>query len=360
MIISKELSNKILIISGHYKGKGGIAIVVNTLSTYYESFNYVASIHSRSPVMFWYFGICILKLFYYILIKRIKIVHIHGASYGSFVRKMIIINICRFFQIKIVYHIHGAKFNLFYTKYNKCNIVKNTINKADVLVVLSNSWQEFFKSVTDIKKIFVLNNIVEKPDFERSYPHNYLSIKFLFLGRIGDRKGIFDLLEIIKEYKEYLTGKFSLYIGGDGETDKLIEFIEKNDLHDFVEFEGWVSGEKKKELLAACDIYILPSYNEGLPISILEAMSYEMPVISTTVGGIPEVVSNNENGFLITPGDRQKLFECIRFFIENPHELERMGKKSAEIAARFYPEQVIPKLENIYQQLLATSNNNTL
>jgi glycosyltransferase involved in cell wall biosynthesis len=354
MTIKREISDKILTISTSRKeNKGGIAMVVNTLSNYYESFNYIPSTRSQNSfVMCWYFGGCIIKLFYYILIKRIKIVHLHGASYGSFIRKMIIINICKFFKIKTVYHIHGAEFELFYKKYNKLEIIRNTINKADVLVVLSNSWQKFFESVTATKKIFVLNNIIEKPDFERSYSHNYLPITFLFLGRIGDRKGIFDLLEVIKKYKKDLTGKILLHIGGDGDTDKLIEFIATNKLHDFVVFEGWVSGEKKKELLKMCDIYILPSYNEGLPVSILEAISYGMPIISTLVGGIPEVITDKENGFLIRPGDKQKIFECISYFIEYPKEIERMGKKSTEIATVFYPEQVVHKLENIYKNLL--------
>jgi glycosyltransferase involved in cell wall biosynthesis len=255
-------------------------------------------------------------------------------------------------KIKIIYHIHGGCFKLFYKKYNKQNVIKRTINKVDVLIVLSDNWKQFFSSVIDEKKIYIVNNIINKPDFVKNYSPNHSIIQFLFLGRIEKNKGIFDLLEVIKDNKNFLNNKFLLYVGGDGETNKLIEFVEKNNLQNLVKFEGWVSGEKKKELLSVCDVYILPSYNEGLPIAILEAMSYGMPIISTTVGGIPEVVSNNENGFLITPGDKQQMYEYIAYFIEHPQEIERMGRKSFAIAANFYPENVIPKLNSIYEQLL--------
>ncbi|MDR1583162.1 MAG: glycosyltransferase family 4 protein [Prevotellaceae bacterium] len=355
MIIKKEISNRILSISNSRKeNKGGIATCVNNLSKYYEKFNYVASTRSKNPiVMLWYFAMCILGLFYFILIRRIRIVHIHGSSYGSFVRKMIIINICRLMKVKTVYHMHGAEFKLFYAKYNRKDIIKKTIDKVDALVVLSKSWKDFFLSVTDEKRIYIVNNMIDKPDFVRSYQQNQSIVRFLFLGRIGERKGIFDLLEVIKEKKDYLNNRFLLYVGGDGETGKLIEFVIKNRLENLVKFEGWVSGEKKIELLSACDVFILPSYNEGLPLAILEAMSYGMPVISTTVGGIPEAVSDKENGFLIEPGNKQQLLESISYFLEHPQEMEKMGCRSLTMIRNFYPENIIPQLNSIYEKLLS-------
>jgi glycosyltransferase involved in cell wall biosynthesis len=354
MIISKRISDKILTISTSRKeNKGGIATVVNMLSNCYEIFNYAASTRSKNPfIMLVYFTSCVFLLLYYILVKKIKIVHIHGASYGSFVRKMILINICRFFNIKTIYHIHGAEFHLFYRKYNKYGIIKHTINKADVLITLTNNGKDFLSSITDERKIFIFSNMIDNANFSRNYSEYRSKLKFLFLGRIGERKGIFDLLDVIKDNKNYLEDKFILSVGGDGETEKLVNLIEKYEIQHLVKFEGWVSGGKKRELLVTCDVHILPSYNETFGMSNLEAMSYGMPIISTTVGGIPEVVSNNENGFLIEPGDKKKMMEHIVYFIEHPEEIERMGRKSLENAKRFYPENVIPQLNSIYEQLL--------
>jgi glycosyltransferase involved in cell wall biosynthesis len=254
--------------------------------------------------------------------------------------------------VKIIYHIHGGGFKSFYKKYNKQNIIKKTINKVDILISLSDNWRYFFSSIMDEKKIYVINNMIDKPDFTKHYPQNRGTIHFLFLGKIVERKGIFDLLKVIKENKKYLNNKFLLHVGGDGEADKLIKFVTENGLQDLVKFEGWVSGEKKKKLLAICDVYVLPSYIEGLPVSILEAMSYGMPVISTMVGGIPEVVLNNENGFLIEPGNKQQILECISYFLTHPQKVENMGRKSSALATNFYPENIIPKLIAIYKSLL--------
>ena len=350
-IISCKISDKVLTISTSIKeNRGGIASVVNTLSGYFETFNYIASTKSKNYiVMMCCFGICLLKLFYYILCRRIRIVHIHGASYGSFLRKMIIINICYILRIKTIYHIHGAEFKSFYQRHPA--IIKRTIKKATVLIVLSQSWREFFSEIVDENKIFVLNNMIPDPCFVRK--HNFdLPVKFLFLGIIGKRKGIFDLLEIVNQNKEFLAGKLLLCAGGNGETEKLVDFIEKNKLQKLVSFEGWVSGEKKDKLLRSCDVCILPSYAEGLPIFILEAMSYGLPVISTTVGGIPEVIGNNLNGFLITPGDTQTLLKYIRYFIEHPDVISTMGQQNQKDIKSFYSENIIPDLRKIYEQLL--------
>ena len=77
-------------------------------------------------------------------------------------------------------------------------------------------------------------------------------------------------------------------------------------------------------------IYILPSYNEGLPISVLEAMSYSLPIISTTVGGIPEILKNGENGFIMEPGDKDAIYHAIFSLMEDKNLCGEMGRKSFE------------------------------
>ena len=101
----------------------------------------------------------------------------------------------------------------------------------------------------------------------------------------------------------------------DGETERLLTYLADHKLETLVQFEGWVSGEKKHELLSSSDVYILPSYHEGLPISILEAMNYQLPVIATPVGGTAEAVQEGINGFLVTPGDKDALYDRLLQFL---------------------------------------------
>lgn len=344
---------KVLIISESLKGKGGVISVVKTYEKYYNSFNHVSSTSQKNIFhKIFTFFCCFVRVFYYLSFKDIQIVHIHTASYGSFFRKSILVNFIKLWNKYIILHIHGAGFKDFYKKNNVFNFIPKTLNKVDTIIVLSKSWQTYFSKITK-SRIIILENIVDAP--KSITKEQYIEgrkIHFLYLGIIGDRKGIFDLLKLLKDHKDEFQDKVILHIGGNGEIDRLNKYIEENKLQDIVIYEGWVSGEQKEHLLQQSNIYILPSYNEGLPISILEAMSYKMPIISTEVGGIPEVVFNGENGFLSAPGDLSKLYQAINYFVQYPDMIEEMGNKSFKIVQPHFANSVIAKLNTIYEDLV--------
>ena len=196
-------------------------------------------------------------------------------------------------------------------------------------------------------------NIVEKSNISRvNFVETKQPLVFLFLGAIGKRKGIFDLLEVLSENKNKLMDKMVLLIGGNGEEKKLTDYIQENELSSWVKFVGWVNGEKKKSLLLQSNVYILPSYNEGLPLSILEAMSYQLAIISTPIGGIPEVVKEGINGYLVNPGDKTALFQSITNVLQNPEQVSTFGEGSMKLVEPYYAENVIPKLTSVYERHL--------
>jgi glycosyltransferase involved in cell wall biosynthesis len=164
-------------------------------------------------------------------------------------------------------------------------------------------------------------------------------------------KGTYDMLKAISDNAAKLRGKFKLNIGGNGETEKVLTFIEQNGISDIVEFYGWVSGDEKVKLLNESDVYILPSYYEGLPISILEAMSYRMPIISTPVGGIPEIVDES-NGVLVEPGNTKQISEAINTFLNNKDRLQTMGENSYKKAQPYLPDNVCKQLNELYKSLI--------
>ena len=140
-------------------------------------------------------------------------------------------------------------------------------------------------------------------------------------------------------------------MGGNAVDGNINAFIKEHNLSDFVRYEGWVSGNKKTECLEWADVYILPSYNEGLPIAILEAMSYSHPIVSTNVGGIPEIVHSYENGILIEPGHLEQIKNALTFLIENPQMISEYGRRSREMVQPFFPDNVMTQLKSIYQSL---------
>src|SRR5690606_27051470 len=135
--------------------------------------------------------------------------------------------------------------------------------------------------------------------------------KLLFLGTINDNKGIFDLLEAFYQNLVFFSGRVLLSIGGVGESARLQKEISEKELGQIVNYLGWVNHEDKRKQMTGCDLVILPSYNEGLPMVLLEAMSYGKPVIATPVGGIPEIVKQKSNGFLVAPGDIQGFAQVL-------------------------------------------------
>lgn len=280
-------------------------------------------------------------------IDNFDIVHIHMASRRSTFRKGKYVRIAKSKNKKVILHIHGAEYKLFY---NECDekqkeYVKETLALSDKVIVLSEEWKDYFKNLVDEEKIVVIyNSIVIPENFEKNLDTN----KLLFLGRIGQRKGIYDLIEVIDKLKSNFPD-IMLYVGGDGEIEKLKQLIQEKHLEKNIEYIGWTSGEKKEKLLKECSFYILPSYNEGMPMSVLEGMAYKNVVISTKVGGIPKVIENNKNGILIDPGDKEKLEkELIRLLKDKDLRLKLSKEARKTVELKFNIENNIKTLVKLY------------
>ncbi len=351
-MLNHEISKQVLTIGCDYKTtKGGISSVIGSYSQIYSPFNFIATTQTKSKLhnlIFLFISLIrfILKCFS----NDIKIIHIHTASNTSFRRKAIFINIASIFNKKIILHIHGGKFHVFYEK-NK-SFVENVLNKVDTIVALSKQWEVYFKEIVGCKNVEVIANIVDTPKDIKKIKRNSNPISGVFLGNMNPQKGIYDIIDMADNYKESLKGKLVLHIGGNGETDKVQQLINDRNLNDIIIYEGWVDYERKAELLANADFFLLPSYIEGLPISILEAMSYGLPVISTPVGGIPEILLENRNGFLINPGDKEALFRAINRFINKECDVETMGAESFRRVQPHLPKNVSCSLAKIYKRYI--------
>jgi glycosyltransferase involved in cell wall biosynthesis len=149
---------------------------------------------------------------------------------------------------------------------------------------------------------------------------DYSEIKILFLGSVIKEKGIFDIIEALVELRASNL-KISMIFAGDGED--LIEAKNRcsilfSDSKISTSFLGWIDGKEKMQLLNYCNIFLLPSYFEGLPNSILEAMAVRLPVIATRVGEIPSVIDHLKNGILIDTGSINGIVDGILFLYNNP------------------------------------------
>lgn len=353
--ISKSITDKVLMVGNYYKGNaiGGMASVCRVYAEHYESYNYLSSWRDVSkPGKLWYAGQAYVRvLFSFVFNPEIKILHVHVASAASFYRKAKFIQLAKKFKKKIVFHMHSAVFKDYYAESNDKEFLLKIMNMADFFVVLSQSWKEWYSSIgVEANKIIVVNNPVSEPvryEFECNAP-----VRMLFLGELLDRKGVWDILKGIVDHKTFFEGKIKFKIGGNKKEDEIKKFIIDNGLQNFVEFEGWVAGEKKWKLLNWANLVILPSFNEGLPITLLEAMAYSCALISTPVGGIPEILHDGENGKMVTPGNSEEIAAAIKYYVDNTDQIEVHGNESYRKVKPFLPETVFGQIETVYGSLL--------
>ena len=353
-MLPRKISEQILTIGCSYKHpKGGVAQVMKSYETSVFS-DFKCIINSggnnrltKSLRAVWASVEMTIRLFFD---WKIKIVHIHTASYNSFRRSALFLRLAKAFRKKVILHIHGGGFKEYYA--SNPVWIANILDCSDAIISLSESWRAFLASVTFSPQIDVLENIVDCPQ-KIGFAKTDHRFHLLFLGKIDEQKGIFDLLETIHDYYSEFSGRIKLHIGGNGDVERLHKLIHDYELEEEVCYEGFVSGEKKNTLLSKSDAYILPSYTEGLPVSILEAMSYRLAVISTPVGGIPEVIEDGVNGILVQPGDKDAITFAILRLMNDSYLCNYMGAVSYQRVQTHFPDTVSKNLEDIYMNLLA-------
>ena len=287
------------------------------------------------------------------------LIHIHLAHGMSFYRKLLILLIGYFRKDLILVHLHGSDFEIFYTTggYIQKKLISWMFNHATELIVLSEQWEKFVQGVCTNRNIKILYNGALPEQF-KSYDYDSNTINILFMGELGTRKGTYDLINAyIPIYEEFPNA--NLILGGDGEVEKTRKMAKQVGIDDRVKLKGWLSGQDKIDAFENADIYVLPSYNEGLPVSILEAMAAGLPIISTPVGGISEAVLHGTNGYLVDPGDIESLSGSLAQLCRDRSLRDIMGNESLRlINNKFHLKKIVKDLYSIYDQVVSTKKLN--
>ncbi len=224
----------------------------------------------------------------------------------------------------------------------KEDLIENGINESKIIVIqnaVQNSYNpdNFFESRLNKRKLIRMN--------QDEYVVGYI-------GRLSDEKGLEYLIGaglILKEKGE----AFKILIIGDGpKREELEKLVREKGLEKEVIFTGFQDDVEK--WLAVLDVFALPSLTEGTPMALLEAMSLGIPVVATRVGGVPQVIENGVNGFLIEPANSRALVEKIKVLRENPALRKEMSVKATHlIKNRFNVYEWCRKVEKEYEILLA-------
>lgn len=286
-----------------------------------------------------------------LLTARAPLVHIHLASRASFWRKAVVCAMARIRRRPYVLHVHGAEFSKFY--HEECGafakwIVRHTLERAALLLALSGQWQDRLKRIAPRATVQTLPNAVALRDVP-SRAGDGAPLRILFAGRIGARKGTFELLRAFARLAHRFPAA-TLICAGDGEGDELRALAAELGAADRLECPGWLNAEQMAGELRRASIFALPSRQEGVPIALLEAMSHSLPVLTTPVGGIPEVIESDRNGLMVTPGDVDAIEVALERLLRSSAERERLGAAArATIAERYSLESTIERLAALYR-----------
>lgn len=293
---------------------------------------------------------------FYFTKRDYDIYHIHAASYGSTFRKGWYVRALKKWGKKVILHIHGAEYMIFYEKSKKKKEIISILKAADKVIALSNEWKRRFEETFGLTNCVVLENGINTERLRpaitdnRIHPHSFLS-----LGRLGERKGTYDLIEAIERVKQQVPD-IKCYLAGDGDIEKCKAIVVQKSLQDNIDVVGWADFDKKLELLKKSSVMVLPSYNEGLPMAILEGMASGKAVISTTVGAIPEVVKK-ENGILIEPGDVVALASALQKYCVDANAVESAGRANIELINKKYSMKTMhQKLAQYYSDMMQENN----
>lgn len=284
---------------------------------------------------------------------RPEILHVHMSYKGSFTRASYLHHLCKKHGVKDIIHLHGSEFEKWYnaSPESKKRKIRALLAECGAVIVLGESWKHVVSAIEPSANVIVISNGVEIPDTCVHWDPDIC--RMLYLGVLIPRKGLGDLLAAIRMLKERGDlGNRKLVIAGSGEEEEQLKARTRElGLTDEVSFAGWVDGEKKAALIKSSQVLISPSYNEGLPVSILEAASYGMPIVSTDVGDISSVVRDGENGVLIKPGQVREMAEGI-LAVTQEETFERMSRLSRKIAEESFSIGLFyDRLNRLYHQI---------
>lgn len=276
------------------------------------------------------------------------IVHIHISQPTTIKRKLPFLKIAKTLKKKIIVHFHA--FNVEDSLASKyAEQYKNFFNMADKVIVLSNWWKEQFirRSLVSPSKIEVLYNPCPIVKVYNSNKNKSI----LYAGTVNERKGYRDLITAFAKIADKFPDWF-LNIAGNGELSEGKELAAELGISDKVNFLGWISGKDKECAFNEASIFCLPSYAEGFPMAVLDAWAYGLPVITTPVGGIPDVAKDGENMLLFTPGDVDMLSTQLDRIVRDDNLRERIAQCSLELSkTTFNQERVNHQLGVIYSKL---------
>lgn len=348
-------ARKIIVVSLSRERRGGVATVLSTLTTagfFDEQTVYHSSCGDGSKwdklfsaLRQW------VRFVLFLRHERPALAHIHFSSDMSFWRKVPYILACRIWKTKLLLHIHPSHFWEYWHKQLPWirRWIHAILRQADAIAFANPAMIDRYQSLLPELPLLFLPNPI---DVQR-YPFSGAIRKeqVLFLGALLKGKGVYDILRAVP----LLTATHPLLtfvLCGDHEVDKVRQTVHRQHLDRLVEIRSWVGYEEKLALLQKSAVLILPSYSEGFPMVVLEAMATGVPVIATPVGGLPALLQDGEHLLFTEPGNPAMLARQIDRVLSDPALQERLRRKGIEYVQHHDVKAVMERTRKAYHTVL--------
>jgi glycosyltransferase involved in cell wall biosynthesis len=273
------------------------------------------------------FTLALLRFCFAAFRKNVDLLHIHLSDKGSAYRKTALGVVARIVKVPYVVHLHGAIFAEFWSGAPRplSKAIDRIFTDSDLIVVLGHHWEEIIRNRLPhvAHKIRVLPNATLASRLEQIPPPDS-RVRISCLGQLGQRKGTQELIEALSSLA--YRPDWVATIAGDGKVQESQAQVQSAGISDRVSIPGWLDAVAASDLLRRTDLLVLPSFSENLPMVILEAFAHGLPVVTTPVGAIPEVVEHERNGLLVPAGDVAALRDALRRLLDDTSLRQRLGE----------------------------------
>lgn len=343
---------KVLVVATSRKTRGGITSVVKAHETgkQWKQFHckWIQTHRDGNALRkLWYLGTALLQ--YILLLPFYDIVHIHVGLRTSIKRKTIFAKLAKTFNKKIIIHFHPATEKHLFDKEYSGNI-KTIFNYAHLLIVLSHQWIKWInEAFPDNNYNFeVLYNPCPQVNRNNTHKEKYI----LFAGTLIERKGYNRLIEAFSQIaNKYLD--WQLVFAGNGEIENAKKIQQKLDIPiEQIKYLGWISGTEKETVFQNASVYCLPSWGEGFPMGILDAIAYGIPIVTTPVGGVPDIIIHKKNGYVFDIYNTEMLAKELEILILSENKRKSFVVETDKLLKHDFDVNVINnQLATLYQDL---------
>lgn len=348
--------NKVLVVATSRKTRGGITSVVHAHEQGLQWEKYQCrwiETHVDGGILDKIFFLLKGTIQYLCFLPKAELIHIHLSEPMSAKRKLFFFVSAKIFRKKTIVHFHA-----FSPETTICGknyrLYRYLFSHADLVVVLSDYWKEkiakAFNLESNLRVVYNPCPIVDKNEiYEKTK-------SILYAGTLNPRKGYYDLIKAFGKIADE-NPEWRLILAGNGEISEGYQIAKSLGIENRCDFLGWVSGANKDRVFRQASVFCLPSYAEGFPMAVLDAWAYGLPVVTTPVGGIPDIADDGNNLLLFAPGDVDQLAICLKYLIQNESLRQKMSEESLKLASTTFNIGVInQEIGKLYKELLEKGN----